>query len=92
VLGLGRPGGLGFEPRTRRRRGAGWWGRPEVEREGEKGRRRAHAVGGGGGEGIVRLDFGAREADGQWLWPRGRPARRLVPPLTVTACSAHPLY
>lgn len=62
VLGLGRPGGLGFELRTRRRRGC--W--PEVvDEEGEKGRRRAHTVGGGGGEGIVRLDFGAREAMGR---------------------------
>lgn len=69
MLGLGRPGagGLGFEPRTRRRRGGeGWWGLPEVvdEEEGKKGRR-AHTVGGGGGEGIVRVDFGAREAMGR---------------------------
>lgn len=39
---------------------------PEVvdEEEGKKGRR-AHTVGGGGGEGIVRVDFGAREAMGR---------------------------
>jgi len=66
-VGLGRPGGLGLELRTHRRRRAG---RPECRGwpadEGEKGRR-AHTVGCGGGEGIVRLDFdfGAREAMGR---------------------------